>query len=381
MKINFHPYLIIIIAFYLTACSTGKSAYKKGDYYDATLKAVKNLRTNPDSKKSKELIRKSYPMAIDYNNQLVNQFSVSNSPDKYLSIVEAYYRLNTLADEITRCPAALDVVKPVVYFHKQLQKAEVLACDEQFGIASNLLKSGNYFEARQAIPKLQWVKNVKPGYQGIDAQLNKAQQLAILKIVVELKPDLNHNFAFNSEVFYQRLFDFLMKNASEQYTSFYYPEQAQDLKIVPHEILTVQFVEFQIGQMYEREKEKTYESDSLVVGTYTDGKGVEHNVFGTVKAVVKTFESEMRARAIVEIAASDYETGEIFYTKKYPNEYIWGNQWAIFNGDARAVPKSILSLTKEKPRNPPSPQEMFLLVSDPMFYNVSSNLKSYYKRK
>ncbi|MDA3930620.1 MAG: hypothetical protein PF541_16860 [Prolixibacteraceae bacterium] len=372
---------ILSLLFIVIACSTANSAFKKGNYYDATLKAVKNLRNNPDSKKSLDLVKKSYPMALDYNLQKINQLSASNSTDKFLRIVESYTKLNDLADEISRCPAALEVLKPVVYFHKQLQKAETLAFNEQYDIGMALLDSENYSDARLALNRLNWVKNKQANYQGIDTALERAKQLAILKTVVEYKPENHSNYEINSYIFYKRLFDFVEKKASNQFTSFYMPEMAEDFKIKPHEVVSVQFLDFEIGQLYEREKEKIYESDSLIVGSYSDNKRIEYDVFGTVTADVITYEQEIRAKTILEIRIEDYQTGELILKKNYPGEYIWENQWVTFNGDSKAVPNHLLELTEQQRKAPPSPQEMFLLLSDPLFYSASSSLNSYYKKK
>ena len=64
----------------LEACSSGKSALKQGDYYDAVIQAVNRLRQNPDHKKSQEVLRSGYKMAIDYletdvQNQLASKMS------------------------------------------------------------------------------------------------------------------------------------------------------------------------------------------------------------------------------------------------------------------------------------------------------------------
>ena len=372
---------ILLLFFVFTACSTSQSAFKKGDYYDATLKAVKQLRNKPESGKAISVIQKSYPMALEYDRQKINELSLSNHPDKYLKIVEAYTRLNILADEITRCPAALEAIKPVVYFHSQLQKAEELAVTEQYNAASRLVETGNYQDARVAVDRLEWVKQKNPKYRNVDEQLANARNLATLKTVVELKPDLNVNYNINSKVFYLRVYDFLNKNIGNQYTRFYQPDQAEKITLSPHEIVTIQFIEFQIGAMIEREKENKYVSDSLIVGTFTDSKGVENNVYGTVKATVNEFERELIARGLVEIKIIDFDSQEMIASQKFPGEFMWRNNWATYNGDQRAVPDHIYKLTKEKQMMPPSPQDMFLLLSDPMFSSASQFLRNYYRKK
>lgn len=373
--------VIVLITLLISGCSTSQSAFKKGEYYDATLKAVKQLRNNPDSKKALVIVQKSYPMALEYDRQKVNELSLSNHPDKYMKIVETYTRLNILADEITRCPAALEALKPVVYFHSQLQKAEELAVNEQFSAAIRLVETGNYQDARIAVERLEWVKQKNPKYRNVDEQLANARNLATLKTVVELKPELNVNYDINSKVFYLRVYDFLNKNIANQFTKFYQPDQAEKIALSPQEIVTIQILEFQIGAMIDKEKEHKFVSDSLVVGTFTDSKGVEHNVFGTVKATVNEFERELIARGLVEIKIIDFDSQEIITSQKFPGEFMWRNNWATYNGDQRAVPDHIYKLTKEKQMMPPSPQDMFLLLSDPLFSNASQFLRNYYRKK
>ena len=124
MKKLYRFLFLALVATMFASCNPSMQAFKKGNYYDATIKAVKQLRNNPDSKNALEVIQKSYPMELDYENQRIKELTISNHPDKFFNIAETYIRLNGLADEISRCPAALEVVKPVVYYHTQLQKAE-----------------------------------------------------------------------------------------------------------------------------------------------------------------------------------------------------------------------------------------------------------------
>ena len=136
-KKNFSIILILTVLF--IACNTGKQALQRGNYYEATLQSVKFLRSNPNSEKARNTLQQSYPMALQYYRQKADETGLSESPDKYLTIVDIYTKLNNLADEISRCPAALEVIKPVVYFHDQLKKAQDLAVTEQYNAALRLL--------------------------------------------------------------------------------------------------------------------------------------------------------------------------------------------------------------------------------------------------
>lgn len=378
---RFNKILIFtLILLIVQACGTGQSAFNKGNYYDATIKAVKKLRTKPDSKKSLALIQKSYPLALEYHRQRIDALGASNHPDKFIQIVDTYKLMNNMADEITRCPAALNVLKPVVYYHDQLKKAEQMAIIEQFNSASNLIKTENVNDARVAYQKLKWVKEVSPAFSDIDRQIAIAKDLATFKTIVVHLPEAYTNYKIDSRVFYNVLFDQLAKSGTE-FKRFYKPDLAEELQIAPHHIVEVQFIEFSIDALHEKINTKSYQNDSVNIGSYTDKEGHEYPVKGSVKAAVEITEREVMAKGIVSITIKDYQTGDIIQNRKYPGDYIWRNRWATFNGDERALPNDILQLTREKQNMPPSPQDMFMLVSQPILANATSYLKSYYNKR
>ncbi len=377
-----HFYIIffaVIISF--SGCSTGKTALKKGDYYEATIQAVKRLRSNPESKSALSIIKQSYPMALDFYRQKVEQMTISNTPDKFLNIADNYRKLNTLADEISRCPAALDAVKPVTYFHDQLRKAEELAVDEQYEYGITLLKSGNMEDARRAAEKFDWVNKTKPGYSDVSAKLAEAEELGTLKVVVETMPYIGDAYQANINRFYNNLYADLKKYGQKRFLRFYQPKEAEENRVVPHHVVKMQFIDFTVGNIYEKETEKEMKKDSVVVGTFKDDKGVSHDVYGTVKAKVNIHERNIVSRGILEVKILDYYSNTIIETRRYPGEYIWRNDWATYNGDERALSDEIKKMTKEKQIMPPLPQDLFRYFSDPLGSNAASFLKSYYRNK
>jgi len=61
-------FLLGIVATF-QSCTSGKNALKQGDYYQAVSLAVNRLRQNPDHKKSKEVLKTSYQIAVEYLEQ------------------------------------------------------------------------------------------------------------------------------------------------------------------------------------------------------------------------------------------------------------------------------------------------------------------------
>ncbi|MBA4410143.1 MAG: hypothetical protein Q8S54_06690 [Bacteroidota bacterium] len=50
----------------LNSCSTGLKSLQRGDYYDAILKAVNRLSSDPDNRKATQVVRDGYPLAVAY---------------------------------------------------------------------------------------------------------------------------------------------------------------------------------------------------------------------------------------------------------------------------------------------------------------------------
>ncbi len=381
MKPIYFYIILFSVIISISGCSTGKNALKKGDYYEATMQSVNRLRSNPESKGALSIIKQSYPMALDFYRQKIEQMTISNTPDKFLNIADYYRKLNTLADEISRCPAALKAVKPVTYFHDQLRKAEELAVAEQYEYGITLMKAGNMEDARRAAEKFDWVSKTKPGYSDVNAKLAEAEELGTLKVVVENMPYIGDAYQANINRFYNNLYADLKKYGQKRFLRFYQPKEAEENRIVPHHVVKMQFIDFTVGNIYEKETEKEMKKDSVVVGTFKDDKGISHDVYGTVKAKVNIHERNIVSRGILEVKILDYYSNSIIETKRFPGEYIWRNDWATFNGDERALTDDIKKMTREKQIMPPLPQDLFRYFSDPLGSNADSYLKSYYRNK
>jgi hypothetical protein len=372
--------LIISVSAILQACSTGQSALRRGDYYLATKQAVTRLRSNPDSEKAMGTLLKSYPMALDYYRKQIDRVGASRSDNKYISIVEMYTKLNELADEISRCPAALDAVKPVVYFDDQLQKATTLAIAEQYNNGVRLLKKNTIPDAREALKKFEWVQERNPGYADLENKLLEAEDMATLKIVIEPLPYMGDVYRENVSRFYHNFFSDISKNNRKRFVRYFQPDEAEKFDIRPHHVVKMQFVDFSVGNIFEKESTTEYTSDSLIVGQFKDDKGVTHDVMGVVKAKATLHKRNIVSRGILEVKIIDYYSKKVLENKRFPGEYTWRNNWAEYNGDERALPSDVKKMVNEKKRIPPPPQELFVLFSDPLGAEAASFVKSYYQK-
>src|SRR6187402_3988181 len=87
----------------LLACSSGKQAYERGDYYDAVMKSVGRLRQNPSHSKSMEALKAAYPLAVEnFETQAKNEIA-SNSNFKWKNAIQSYNAINSMYEAIKQC--------------------------------------------------------------------------------------------------------------------------------------------------------------------------------------------------------------------------------------------------------------------------------------
>src|SRR6478736_5169874 len=183
---NARPALILIVAvMLLEACSSGKSAYKHGDYYDAVLTAVQRLRQNPDHKKSKEVLSLSYQAAVDYLQADVQNQINSNANFKYKSAVQDYERINYLYEQVKASPGALRVIPSPVSKYKELTEMKNKAAEESYeaGIQSMMKNTRN--DSKNAYFLFTDANNFSPGYRESIELIEKSRDDATVKVVVE----------------------------------------------------------------------------------------------------------------------------------------------------------------------------------------------------
>ena len=141
---------LVISVFFLDSCSSGKSAYKHGDYYDAVLTAVQRLRQNPDHKKSKEVLSLSYQLAVNFLETDAQNQIASNANFKWRSAVQNYEKINRLYEEIRTSPGALRVIPNPVTKYKELTDVKGKAAEESYEAGVQAMLKNTRGDAKQA---------------------------------------------------------------------------------------------------------------------------------------------------------------------------------------------------------------------------------------
>ena len=266
MKAIFYAYLIVVLV--LSGCSSGKSTFERGNYYEAVLTAVNRLRRNNDHKKSVETLRQAYPMAVSFFEDRAKTSRASSERFKWSEVVKAYTAINTMYDEIKRCPGALAVIPNPVNYFSQLQEARQNAAEENYAAGILSLQTGNRESAKQAYAYFKTANNYVAGYKEVNSYLEAALLAATVKIVVEPTPVHPKSTGVSAQFFNDKISEFVHSAPISEFVRFYTRAEVQKLKVTPDHIVQLQFDDFTVGEIHKQEKEIQLVKDSVVMATH-----------------------------------------------------------------------------------------------------------------
>ncbi len=371
--------LVLTLIIILSACSSGKKAYERGDYYSAVMKAINRLRQNPDHSKSMDILKEAYPLSVELLESQANHEIASNAPFKWKNAIQSYSQINQLYEQIRQCPGCLKVIKNPKNYYAELGPLKEKAADESYNAGINALMKGTRNDAKQAFYNFTDAQAFVPGFREVIDYLGKAKDVATLKIIVEQIP-LPSRYNLSGGFFQDRVEEFLHTQYTDQsFVKFYTPLEAQAVQLPQvDQILRIQFDDFSVGNISLKEKEETLSKDSVKVGEVKmEGKLVP--VFNTVKAKLTVIRKEVLSNGLLSMVIVDAKTNGVLSHKKFTGEYVWLNSWARFNGDERALSDQQLGLCKQREIQPPGAQELFLEFTKPIYNQLIPALRGFYQ--
>ncbi len=371
--------LVLTLIIILSACSSGKKAYERGDYYSAVMKAINRLRQNPDHSKSMDILKEAYPLSVQFLESQANHEIASNAPFKWKNAIQSYSQINQLYEQIRQCPGCLKVIKNPKNYYAELGPLKEKAADESYNAGINALMKGTRNDAKQAFYNFTDAQAFVPGFREVIDYLGKAKDVATLKIIVEQIP-LPSRYNLSGGFFQDRVEEFLHTQYTDQsFVKFYTPLEAQAVQLPQvDQILRIQFDDFSVGNISLKEKEETFSKDSVKVGEVKmEGKLVP--VFNTVKAKLTVIRKEVLSNGLLSMVIVDAKTNGVLSHKKFTGEYVWLNSWARFNGDERALSDQQLGLCKQREIQPPGAQELFLEFTKPIYNQLIPALRGFYQ--
>ncbi|MFB6340963.1 hypothetical protein ACE1ET_04550 [Saccharicrinis sp. FJH62] len=380
-KFTFNLSFLFIVTLIVVSCSTGKKALEHGDYYSASLQAINRLRSKPDSKNARMTLEQSYPYALDFYKNQIDAAMRTEDPLKYSKIVDYYGRMNHLADEIDRCPAAKSIIPTPRRYYSEIAEAKKLGAEERYQLGMTALGIGTRQAAKEAYYHFVECNKLIPGFKDVNDKLDESKYMATLKVLLEQIPVPGSLNEVSSEFFYNQVMEHLKKSYTTEFVRFMSPQELDAEDAQPDQYLRMKFEEFVMGQVYDKEKVEDVSKDSVVVGQVTLEDGTKLDAYNTVKAKLTTFHRELSSHGVLDVILVDTYNNQVIAQRKFPGDYVWATEWGSFSGDERALSAKQLALTKQKPVPPPAPQQLFIEFTKPIYNQVTTFLANYFKQQ
>lgn len=372
--------LLIAISILLvaTSCSSGYRAYKKGDYYKAAFDAVDHLKSSPNSDKAEFVLTKTYPLALQMAQREIEKAKLNNSPNNYEDVVYHYERINQLADNIYRTPAANRVIAKPTEFPAELSEARKVAAGQVYEMGMKALNAGTIFDARNAMQLFQRSNNYVYGYQDALKLIEEARYQGTLRVLFE-KPVTGMKYQYSADFFSTNLLSELSRVLEKRMIQFYnYDQFGNNSEVRPHQYLVLNFEDFSIGNVYDSKKTVDLKRDSVIVGTATiNGKKV--NVYNTVTAKLNSFRREIKSGGILSVRVFDQQN-RLIEQRNFSGEYVWYTNWSSYNGDDRALTADQKKQCEQNPQLPPSQQTLFVEFTKPIYSQAFSYIRQFYNK-
>jgi len=375
--------MFIIAAIVISACSTGKKSFERGNYYDAIIKAVGRLSSDSNNRKASQVISEGYPLALTYYQEEIDQALMGTDLFKWKRALDIMQTVNNMSDQIRRVPAARKLVSSVKTYTSEMADVQNRAAQEYYDAGMDALSRKTREDAKVAYFHFQNADGLVRGYKDCKQKMIQAKELATLNVIVEQIP-VNGKFEYSAQFFYDNVFQMLNQQFQERdFVHFFSPDQANRMKIkYPDMVLRMGFYDFFIDRPQHSEEER--ELNKQIEEKYEVKVGKDSTVTRVrmipKKGKIKIFTDQVASGGLLEMKAVDFKSQKIVFTDKIPGEFTWQNKYGMFLGDKEVLDTELTSIINNKMVMPPAAQDMFVLFTKPIFAQVSTKLSNYFKQ-
>lgn len=370
-RLRYFIYLSLII---IGGCTTGKNALQKGDYDASVSKAVSRLQNSPKNTEAMQVLKTAYDLALQSHLRRIDEAKLSNDLFRWESIMYDYQKINQLADDINSCPACLTIVPSPSKYITELADSKYMAAGARYNSGLGYLRDNNRLAAKKAYYEFEKTLNLEPNYKDAKAKMEDAYWAAVTRVVVQPIIVNSSLYKLSADYFQQQIDQFIGKYARNKFVLFYGEQQATEQKIVPDQVLSLNFDDFVVGQTYVKERVEKLKRDSVVIGETRERKPI----YGTVKATLSIFEKNISSSGLLDMSITDWKTKKLVRQQKFPGTYVWRDSWASYKGDDRALSKQQLALTNRRALLPPPPSTLFLEFTKPIYSQLVDDISYYY---
>ncbi|GAB3326674.1 hypothetical protein GCM10027299_25970 [Larkinella ripae] len=388
-----------IIAIGLSACSSGKTALKRGNFDLAVKKASQRLHQPRGPFKrgyetAPRVLKEAFVHAYNQHQTAIRRLSSAPSTDprqpgffRWETVFQEYAQLEALTNNARRgfvqqCPACAEwlAAYPVSYTDRQNEVRQLAAADRylvaeqafSYREDDRLAAKEAYLNYRKA---LDWVADYRQSY----AKSEEALPFAILRVVIEpLSPSREISSGKNQEL--ERLiFRQIERNtAPSPFVRLYPPDEQAGDGFLIHQAVQMQVTDYSpFSETLSSSSTTIYSNQTYKVGEKKINDSTKVDVMEKVSGTLTTHRREIRAGLDLRMRALDTQTGNVLWEEPVWESRNWVTEWQTFSGDDRALNGSSL---KSADPFPPSRWQLYDSLRDELAYDVARRLQAKYAR-
>jgi hypothetical protein len=358
---------MLFIITVIQACTSGKGALKKGDYYDAVLESIHRLKDSPNNKKAIQVLTTAYPQAVDYIDSNIQNGIKSDDPKKWRNAVDGYNRINYLNDQIKISNGAKNIITNPQTRFKELADAKDKAAEEAYNEGVNNMMKNTREDYKSAYFDFKDANNFKQGYRESIEMMNQAEFNATIRVAFE---------EINSSRFNYGTFQPTINSLQRLFLSF--KPIAQKDTVPPQQYLRIIFNGYQSNLPNTTTRSEDL-SKQIVIGQTKGADGKTIDQMQTVTAQVTYYHKSVTADSRANVSITDAKTNTVLQNLNVAGNVNWDYDWAVYRGDSRALSSSAASLIQRK-ETYPNEQDIFNQSIRNLQSNLGQQLKSFYSQ-
>ncbi len=359
--------LLLVSLLIIDACSSGKAALKKGDYYEAVLESINRLRGSPQNKKAIAVLQQGYPLSIEYIETNIQNGISADDPRKWRNAVQGYEQINHLNDQIKTSLGALQIItKPATRF-KELADVKVKAAEESYQEGITSLMKNTREDSKQAYFDFKESASYEPGYKETIEMMTQAEFNATLRIAYE---------EINASRINYGTFQPVINSVQRQFLSFK-PVSQKDT-VPPHQLVRIIFNGYTEERLPRITTSVEEVKRDIKIGEKKGPDGKTQDVMETVIAKVTYFHLQKQATSTAMVTITEVSSNAALQNQTVFGPAVWQYDWATFTGDVRALSTAQQNLTKLR-QTLPQEQYLFNQSMSNLQNNLGNELKSFYR--
>lgn len=382
-------YLIIISAFLLniSSCTSAKKSFEKKDYNTTINTVIDRINKNKKiTDEEIEFLELAYNRANENDMNRIQLLKQNNTEKSWTQVFDIYTNMIKRQDAVLK-------VSPIHYNNGQTyspnqydynsgrEEAREIVADIHYKEAVRLLNTTSRANARLAYNHLDCIfyyyKDYKDAIQLFDMARDKGTTHILL--TVEKNPQL-----YLPQDFEYELLNYDYSRSLNKWMALYTnSNDRQNFDFAVKLIITQSYVSPGIikenSYIDEREIEDgwkyTYDSKGNVI---KDSLGNDIKVPKYSKLTAKVTEAQMNRSAIIrgKVDFYDFQNRRIVRQEDAQGESVFNYQYAVYNGNVKALSEESLKKIKNAPAPFPSDPDMILLATDQLksqFSNIFYN--------